>query len=150
MVVQQYPRLDRKEEFGDNLRGNTDAGLARTTLELAAAEHGRARLCEEMRELLERFDHLITPSMAVPPFPVTENYPSHVGGREMATYVDWIAPTFILSLTGLPVASVPCGLDTEGLPVGLQLVGRRSAEEDVLAAAAGIQDTCPIGPCPSI
>ncbi|REJ83106.1 MAG: amidase [Acidobacteria bacterium] len=145
MVVQQLDRLERKAEFGDNLRGNVDAGLARTTLELAAAEHGRARLCAELGELLESFDHLITPSMAVPPFPVSENYPTEVGGQPMQTYVDWIAPTFILSLSGLPVASVPCGLDAAGLPVGLQVVGRRAAEEEVLAAAAGIQARCPIG-----
>jgi amidase len=57
----------------------------------------------------------------------------------MQTYVDWIAPTFVLSLTGLPVASVPCGLDARGLPVGLQIVGRMGGEEAVLALAAEIQ-----------
>ena len=63
----------------------------------------------------------------------------------MATYVDWIAPTFVLSLTSLPVASVPCGLDGNGLPVGMQIVGRSLGEETVLAFAKVIQDAKPIG-----
>ena len=63
----------------------------------------------------------------------------------MQTYVDWIAPTFVLSLTGLPVASVPCGLDASGMPVGLQIVGRPHGEEAVLALAAEVQRHHPIG-----
>ena len=68
-----------------------------------------------------------------------------IAGRQMKTYVDWFAPTFLLSLTGLPVASVPCGLDAEGLPVGLQVVGRPRGEESVLALAQQIQNAHPIG-----
>jgi len=63
----------------------------------------------------------------------------------MATYVDWLAPTFVLSLTGLPVASVPCGLDPDGLPVGLQIVGRPLGEEAVLALAHVVEQQQPIG-----
>ena len=63
----------------------------------------------------------------------------------MTTYIDWIAPTFVLSLTGLPVASVPCGLDPEGLPVGLQIVGGPMGEEAVLALAGRVQELCPLG-----
>ena len=83
--------------------------------------------------------------MAVPPFPVEQNYPDAIAGKPMETYVDWIAPTFVLSLTGLPVASVPCGLDRSGLPVGLQIVGRPLGEEAVLALAAQVQERYPIG-----
>jgi len=93
---------------------------------------------------------LLTPSMAVPPFPVEQNYPDSIAGKPMRTYVDWIAPTFVLSLTGLPVASVPCGLDPNGYPVGLQIVGRPRDEEGVLAVAALIQQLIPIGPPPLV
>ena len=97
-----------------------------------------------MVELLRRFDYLVTPAMAVPPFPVEQNYPETVAGRRMETYVDWIAPTFVLSLTGLPVGSVPCGLDSEGLPVGLQVVGPPFGEGKVLALARMIQEVRPL------
>src|SRR5207244_12299779 len=83
--------------------------------------------------------------MAVPPFAVDQNYPETVAGKKMETYVDWIAPTFVLSLTGLPVASVPCGLDPDGLPVGLQIVGKPFGEEAVLALASQVQRLHPIG-----
>ncbi len=77
-----------------------------------------------------RVDCLLTPTAAVPPFAVEQNYPETVAGTVMRTYVDWFAPTFLLSLTGLPVASVPCGLDARGLPVGLQVVGRPNRGRD--------------------
>jgi amidase len=67
----------------------------------------------------------------------------------MVNYVDWIAPTFVLSLTALPIAAVPAGLDRSGLPVGLQLVGRPRAEETVLALAHSIQQLRPLPKLPS-
>ncbi len=138
-VSMLHPHLDKLDRFGTNVGNNLRAGLKTTTEDLGAAEAARRRIWEEFRALFGRFDHLLTPTMAVPPFPVVENYPRTVGGREMETYVDWIAPTFVLSMTGLPVASVPCGMDADGLPVGLQVVGRPRGEEGALALAGVIQ-----------
>ncbi|HET7296198.1 MAG TPA: amidase family protein, partial [Gemmatimonadales bacterium] len=145
-VAQMFPRMEHLDHFGPNVAGNIRAGLSTTTSDLGAAEQARTRIWQVFRELFERFDHLVTPCMAVPPFPVEQNYPETVAGRKMETYVDWIAPTFVLSLTGLPVASVPCGLDADGLPVGLQIVGKPQGEEAVLALAAQIQHRHPLGP----
>lgn len=144
-AAQMHCRLDRLDDFGVNVASNVRAGLTVDGRELGAAEHARGRVWHFFQEFFRTFDHLLTPSMAVPPFPVEQNYPETVGGRSMETYVDWIAPTFVLSLAGLPVASVPCGLDPEGLPVGLQLVGKPFGEEAVLALAQQIQDVHPIG-----
>ena len=116
-----------------------------TPLDLAEAEAQRARACLRMANFFRRFDLLLTPCMAVRPFPVGENYPTTVANRTMETYVDWIAPTFVFSLTGLPAVSVPCGRDRDGLPVGLQLVGPPQREELVLALADKIQRAFPIG-----
>lgn len=149
-VTWMHDRLDRLEELGVNVKNNTRAGLSGKVPDLAAAERVRGGIWHRFRELFERYDHLLTPTMAVPPFPVEQNYPDTVAGKTMQTYVDWIAPTFVLSLTGLPVASVPCGLDGNGLPVGLQIVGRPSGEEAVLALAAELQRTNPIGAPPGI
>jgi amidase len=144
-VNQMYPRLERLDRFGPNVAGNIRAGLETTSAQIGAAEHVRARVRTAVMELLARHDHLLTPAMAVPPFPVEQNYPETVAGKKMATYVDWIAPTFVLSLAGLPVAVAPCGLDREGLPVGLQLVGGPFGEEAVLALAGAVQTANPIG-----
>jgi amidase len=144
-VSMLHPHLGKLEEFGANVGNNLRAGLATSVEELGAAEAARRRIWEDFRALFGRFDHLLTPTMAVPPFPVVENFPRTVAGREMATYVDWIAPTFVLSMTGLPVASVPCGLDADGLPVGMQVVGRPRGEEGALALAGVIQGLRPVG-----
>jgi amidase len=145
MVAQHRSRLDRRDRFGDNLRGNVERALGHTMVELAEAEHRRGRVWDDLRRLFERCDALLTPTVAVPPFPVTQNYPDTIAGRPMQTYIDWIAPTFVLSLAGLPVASVPAGLDGEGLPVGLQIVGPPRGEENTLALAHLIQEARPIG-----
>ena len=143
--AQHRSRLDRRAQFGDNLRGNVERALAHTTIELGEAETRRSRVWEDLRRLFERVDLLLTPCVAVPPFPVTQNYPDSIAGRPMQTYIDWIAPTFVLSLAGLPIASVPAGLDREGLPVGLQIVGPPQGEEAVLAMARLVQEARPIG-----
>ncbi len=139
------PRMQHADRFGTNVANNVRAGLALGVGDIAEAEQERNRIWLRFRDLFQRFDHVLAPCMAVPPFVVEQNYPDSIGGRPMATYVDWIAPTFVLSMTALPVASVPCGLDDEGLPVGLQIVGRPSDEESVLALAAIVQGMQPIG-----
>lgn len=145
-----YRRLDHMDRFGPNVRNNVTSGLETSTADLAAAEDTRGRLWHRFRELFQRFDHLLTPCMAVPPFPVEQNYPTTIAGKPMHTYVDWLAPTFVLSLTGLPVASVPCGLDAGGLPVGLQIVGKQFGEEAVLALAHAVEQFSPIGAPPLV
>jgi amidase len=144
-VTHMAPRHDKMAELGPNVSSNVRAGIRTTTTDLAAAEQERGRIWHRFRELFGRFDHVVTPCMAVSPFPVEQNYPDTIAGRKMETYVDWIAPTFVLSLTGLPVASVPCGFDAARMPVGLQVVGRPGGEEAVLALAAEIQRQRPIG-----
>jgi amidase len=99
-----HQHLGRADRFGVNVANNVRSGLETQALEIADAEAARGRLWHLFRELFERYDFLLTPTMAVPPFPVEQNYPDTVAGRQMETYVDWIAPTFVLSLTGLPVA----------------------------------------------
>jgi amidase len=143
-VAQLHPHLDKVEHFGPNVANNIRAGLAVTTEEIGAAEQARRRMWERFRELFRTYDHLLTPAMAVPPFPVIENFPQTVGGRVMETYVDWIAPTFVLSLTGLPVAAVPAGLDAEGMPAGLQIVAPPRGEEGALALAGIVQRVRPL------
>ena len=139
------PRMEHAERFGANVSNNVRSGLALGAGDIAAAEQARNRVWLTFRDLFHRFDYVLAPCMAVAPFAVEQNYPDAIAGRPMETYVDWIAPTFVLSLTALPVASVPCGLDDGGLPVGLQVVGRPSDEESVLALAAVVQQANPIG-----
>ncbi len=138
-------RLDRLDQLGPNLATNLESALRTPMRALALAERARTRLWQRFKGFFRHYDYLLTPCAAVPPFPVSQPYPTHVGGRPMKTYYDWFASTFVLSLTGLPVASVPCALDVRGLPVGLQVVGPPDGEEGVLALAQSLQTLCPIG-----
>ncbi len=144
-VAHLFDGLDRLEEFGANVTANLQAGLEVTAHELGAAEAARCRAREEFRVLFETFGVLLTPCSAITPFPAEQNYPESIAGSPMETYVDWIAPTFVLSMPGLPVASVPVGLDDEGMPVGVQVVAPPFREARALAIAGGIQAERPIG-----
>jgi amidase len=141
-------RLDLLDDFGVNVRSNTKVGIDAVGKDIGRAETIRGRIWHQFHDLFTRYDHLLTPTMAVSPFPVELNYPETVAGKIMRTYVDWFAPTFVLSLTGLPVASVPCGVDPDGMPVGMQIVGPPLGEEAVLALAQMVQDQNPIGAPP--
>lgn len=139
MVAHHQERLDRIGELGPNLAGNIRAGLAVTAADLGRADQVRSDLWRHFAEFRRDFDYLVTPTTAVPPFPVDQSHPTEIAGRRLATYVDWFAPTFLFSLTGLPVASVPAGPDPRGLPAGLQVVGSPAGEEAVLALAATLE-----------
>lgn len=145
MIAHHTERLEHLERFGPNLKGNIEAGLRLTGAALGEAEAERSRIWHAMRELFERFDALLTPCMVIPPFPVEQNYPETIAGKPMSTYIDWVASTFVFSLTGLPVASVPCGLDAARLPVGLQIIAPPLGEEAALGMAKTVQEMRPIG-----
>ena len=97
---------------------------------------------QEVRAFLERFDLLLTPTVAVPPFPVGQPPPRDIAGQEVSV-LGWMPFTYPFNLTGQPAASVPAGRTEEGLPVGLQIVGRRHADRAVLAASAAFEAACP-------
>jgi amidase len=147
-VSQMYPRFEHRDRFGANVAGNITRGLETPLEQVGAAEQARNRLWRICEALFTRADLIVTPCTAVPPFPVEQNYPETVAGKVMETYIDWIAPTFIWSMTGLPVAAVPCGLDARGLPVGLQIIGPPAGEEQVLTLAAAVQKQQRLGPAP--
>jgi aspartyl-tRNA(Asn)/glutamyl-tRNA(Gln) amidotransferase subunit A len=106
------------------------------------AAHRRDDLWGEVQRFLARFDFLITPTVAVPPFAVGRAGVKEIDGRPVSP-LGWIAFTFPFNLTGQPAATVPVGFTASGLPVGLQIVGRRHDERTVLAASAAFEAAAP-------
>jgi amidase len=145
MVGNHLARLERIGELADNLAGNIRAGLALTVSDIARAEHKRAEIWHRWRALFENYDLVLTPAAPVPPFPVEKNYPEVIQGRKLQNYIDWIGTNFLVSLAALPAASVPAGLTTAKLPVGLQIVGPRFSEPAILIAARFVEEAHPIG-----
>lgn len=142
LLTTHFARRTEHRALGRHLSGNLREAERTTSLELAAAVRVRNKLREQFRTLFRRIHYLLTPTVAVSPFPVEEPYPEHICGQPMRTYYDWLAPTSVFSLTGYPAVSVPCGLDGNQMPVGLQIIGTPGDEGGVLALAQWIQILC--------
>jgi aspartyl-tRNA(Asn)/glutamyl-tRNA(Gln) amidotransferase subunit A len=97
---------------------------------------------EHPRRLFERFDLLLTPTIACPAFKVGLDGPAAIAGTPTGIY-DWIPFTYPFNLTGHPGASVPCGFTADKLPIGLQIVGRRFDDATVLRASAAFEKIAP-------
>ncbi len=108
---------------------------------IVAGERAKA-YWTEVQSFLERFDLLLTPTVAVPPFPASEAPPRDIAGQRVSV-LGWMPFTYPFNVTGQPAASVPAGFTEDGRPVGLQIIGRRHADRAVLAASAAYEAACP-------
>lgn len=123
----------------DSIVWNVEKGLNQTADDLLKAERNRQRLVQNMRVFFEKFDFLVCPTVSVPPFVVEKAYPTEINGKALKTYIDWMAMTFIITVTGNPALSIPCGFTKTGLPIGLQIVGKHNSEGKMLALAAELE-----------
>ncbi len=123
----------------------------RSTLEyaatLTAADFSRALLrVDQLRRQLELFfddyDLLLTPTMAVPAFPIGQR-PSVIGGKEVNPFWGYLPFTFPINMTGQTASSVPCGFSSDGMPIGLHIVGPKGSEAQVLQASAAFEQAHP-------
>lgn len=119
----------------DTLIWNTEEGLKLTGPQIAQAEVKRTQLYHRMREFMQRYEFLICPVAQVPPFAVQERWVRDINGIPMKNYIDWNRSTWYITITGHPCISVPGGFTAEGLPVGLQIVGRHQDDFGVLQLA---------------
>lgn len=111
-----------------------EQGRGLTAIDVGHANTVRERVWFSLCHLLESFDLLICPTTAVPAFPIAEGPPKKINGRSIHPLLGWFL-TYAFNLTGNPVASVPCGVSSDGLPIGLQIVGRRLDDSLVLRAS---------------
>jgi amidase len=114
---------------------NIEKGQALTAAEIIRAKRERNQLFHRVARFFDDHDLLACPTVAVAPFPVEQRYPREIAGEKLTTYIDWMFLTFVITLTGCPAISLPCGLTREGLPVGIQLVGRPHGDAELLGFA---------------
>ncbi|HEX7126151.1 MAG TPA: amidase [Thermodesulfobacteriota bacterium] len=144
MVARHAEKLPRwRDEMQAGLVRNIEQGLSLDPSTIGRAERLRTALWHRVRAFMAERDLLLLPTTSLPPFPVEQPYPTEVAGRRLETYVQWIYPTYAVSVVGLPAISVPCGFTRGGLPVGLQIVGRRMQDAAVLRAAAAFERAAP-------
>ena len=126
---------DHRDKLKDTVIWNIEAGMKLSGPQIGQAERRRTELYHRVREFMETYEFLILPVSQVPPFDVTQRYVTEINGVEMDTYIDWMKSCYFISVTGLPAISVPCGFTSEGLPVGIQIVGRHQDDFGVLQLA---------------
>ncbi|HEX9896812.1 MAG TPA: amidase [Dehalococcoidales bacterium] len=127
-----------------------DPGLAayvERSKDILARDYVKARMkhleyWDKVRVFFDKYDLLLTPVLAVPPFPVGIYGPTEINGQRVSS-IAWMPFTYPFNITGQPAASVPCGFTRDGLPVGLQIVGRRYDEASVLKASVAFERAKP-------
>jgi amidase len=129
----------------DTIIWEVERGVRITGLELSRAESLHTALFDRMRLFFEKYDYFILPTTQVPPFDIAEPYVKEINGVKMETYIDWMKSCYFISITGLPAISAPCGFTPEGLPVGLQIVGRHQDEWSVLQLAHAYEQATGFG-----
>ncbi len=133
----QYSALlkDHRKLIKDTVIWNVEQGQKLTGPQIGRAEVKRTELYQRVRQFLETYEYLICPVNQVPPFDINRRWIEEIDGVKMESYIDWMKSCYYITVTGLPAISVPCGFTPEGLPVGMQIVGRHNAEFSVLQLA---------------
>lgn len=126
---------EHRRQMKDTVIWNVEQGFKLTGREIGEAEIKRTRLYHRVREFMEAFEFLVLPATQVPPFDVTQPYVTEINGVRLPTYIDWMRACSDITVTGLPAISVPCGFTDDGLPVGVQIVGRHQDDWGVLQLA---------------
>jgi len=125
---------DHGELLDPGLRAAVEEAVQLTGLDCSDALIGRDEFWQNVRTLFESFDLLVTPTLAVPPFPVGRDNAEPLTDQPQGE-LQWTQFTYPFNLTGQPAVSVPCGWTDDGLPIGLQIIGRRFDDALVLRAA---------------
>jgi amidase len=134
-----------RDQMKETVIWNTEEGQKLSGPQLGQAERQRTQLYHRARRFLETYEFLLLPVSQVPPFEVQQRFVTAIDGEQMETYIDWMKSCYYISVLGLPSISVPCGFTAEGLPVGLQIVGRHLDDFGVLQLAYAFEQATRFG-----
>jgi amidase len=149
LVYEMYhPLLERYgEQLTETVCWEVQQGNNVTAAQYLQAEARRGQIYQNFLRFFENYDVLIIPSASVPPFPATQAEVREINGISLHTIIDYLAITYIISLTGLPALSIPCGFTKSGLPIGMQLVGKPQGEAALLQFAYFLQEVLSFRHC---
>jgi amidase len=130
---------EQRATLKDSIQWEIERGSMLVTADLGRAEQLRAAAWDRMRVFQQKYEYFITPTTQVPPFSLVQRFVTEIEGVKMNSYIDWMKSCYLISLLECPAISVPCGKTPEGLPVGLQIVGRHRGEFSVLQLAQAFE-----------
>lgn len=133
---------EHREEFTDYGRRSLEHGATVSGADLSRALLRVDQLRRQMEEFFDNYDLLLSPTMAVPAFPIGQR-PSVIGGKEVDPHWGYLPFTYPINMTGQTASSVPCGFSADGLPIGLHIIGPHGAEAKVLQASAAFEQARP-------
>jgi amidase len=133
------------EAFKDTLTREIQEGLQLTGTEVARAETAHGQMWRRFQAFLEKYEYFVLPTTQLPPFGIDTPYPTEIAGVRFESYIDWMKSCWYISATGNPAASVPAGFTQEGLPVGVQIVGRAKEDFSVLQLAHAFEEATGFG-----
>ena len=136
---------EHPEAFKDTLKGEIEEGLRLTASDIGRAETAHGLLWRRFQAFLEKYEYFVLPTTQLPPFDVNTPYPAEIAGVKFDNYIDWMKSCWYISATGNPAASVPGGFTPEGLPVGVQIVGRNKEDFAVLQMAHAFEQATGFG-----
>lgn len=134
-----------KRELKDTIIWNYEQGLDVTLADLAATTAAHAALYQRAHAFWQDYDYLILPATQLAPFPVKTEWPTQIEGTRYTNYLQWMQSCCAISLLGAPCISVPAGFTEDGLPVGLQIVGRPRDDMGVLQIAHAYEQATRVG-----
>jgi amidase len=135
-----HRRLMKPEAIAEIERGLT---IGREQLEQALTRH--REFVDGFRRFQERYPFTVCVVNQVPPFDVAIDWPKTIDGVSMHSYVEWMKSAYWISTTTCPAISVPAGFTDDGLPVGIQIVGRHQDDFGVLQLAYAFEQETHVG-----
>lgn len=127
------------DAFNPNIRQSYEAALQMPMEAIAAARRVQTELNRQVQGIFADYDVLLCPGVSVPPFPWVNRNPAEVDGVPVENYMAWLALTSSFSVVGHPVTALPCGLDPNGTPFGIQMVGPMYGDRRQLSVAAALE-----------
>lgn len=137
--------LQHPDAFKDTLKEEIENGGRLSGDDLARAEVAHTLIWRRFQAFLEKYEYFILPTTQLPPFDVNTPFPTEIAGVHFDNYIDWMKSCWYISATGNPASSVPAGFTLEGLPVGLQIVGRSKQDFAVLQLSHAFEQATGIG-----
>jgi amidase len=139
-MLQQHP-----DAFKETLTDEIERGLKLSGQDVAQAEAAHTLMWRRFQAFMAKYEYFILPTTQLPPFDVNTEYPTEIAGVHFTNYIDWMKSCWYISAVGNPAASVPAGFTPEGLPVGIQIVGRDKQDFSVLQLAFAFEQATGFG-----